>query len=54
MTYLYFLFIYLRYNFFDNSGGNDYHADNKPGTKLGIEKRNLNIPIDILDDWNIF
>ena len=35
------------------SGGSDYHADNKSGTKLGIGKGNLNIPIEILDDWNI-
>ena len=49
-----FLLDYCQKNHLLVSGGSDYHADNKPGTKLGIGKGNLNIPIDILDDWNIF
>ena len=49
-----FLLDYCKRNHLLVSGGSDYHADNKPGTKLGIGKGNLNIPIDILDDWNIF
>ena len=48
-----FLLDYCQKNHLLVSGGSDYHADNKPGTKLGIGKGNLDIPIDILDDWNI-
>ena len=28
-----------------SSGGSDYHGDNKPDTKLGIGKGNLQIPL---------
>ncbi|NLC87560.1 MAG: PHP domain-containing protein [Clostridiaceae bacterium] len=35
------------------SGGSDYHGKNKKDVELGIEKGNLNIKENIIDNWNI-
>lgn len=48
-----FLLNYCRKNNLLISGGSDYHGNNKPGTKLGLGKGNLNIPVSILDNWKM-
>lgn len=36
------------------SGGTDFHGEKtKPGVKIGIGKGNMNIPIEIIEDWNM-
>ena len=34
------------------SGGSDYHGNNKPEISLGIGKGNLQVPSNIIDNWN--
>lgn len=46
-----FLLNYCKENNLLVSGGTDYHANNKPGIKLGIGRGNLNIPKSILANW---
>ncbi|MCI8471316.1 MAG: PHP domain-containing protein [Clostridia bacterium] len=46
-----FLLNYCKENNLLISGGTDYHANNKPGIKLGIGRGNLNIPKSILKNW---
>lgn len=48
-----FLLDYCKKNNLLVSGGSDYHGNNKPDTKLGVGKGNLNIPVSIIDNWNI-
>ena len=33
------------------SGGSDYHGKNKPGIELKVGKGNLEIPRDIIKNW---
>ena len=46
----------LGYKFVDaidllKSGGSDYHGKNKPGIELKVGKGNLEIPRDIIKNW---
>ena len=36
---------------YDKSGGSDYHGVNKPGVKLAFGKDNLNIPREMIKNW---
>ena len=53
MNKLGFLIDYCKNNNLLISGGSDYHGKNKKNTYLGIGKGNMNIPINILDNWEI-
>lgn len=39
-----------KYNLY-KSGGSDYHGLNKPDINIGVGKGNLNIQIDVVNDW---
>ena len=48
-----FLLDYCKQNNLLVSGGTDYHGRNKPGISLGVGNGNLDIPDNILNNWNI-
>ena len=48
-----FLLDYCKNNNLLISGGSDYHGTNKKNTYLGVGRGNMNIPINILDNWEI-
>lgn len=48
-----FLLDYCKQNNLLVSGGSDYHGKNKPRLSIGTGKGNLNIPDNILNNWNI-
>ncbi len=48
-----FLLDYCKQNNLLVSGGTDYHGRNKPGISLGVGKGNLDIPDNILNNWNL-